>query len=197
MLQTSIFGAWLELIAIYSGMYFLQIAIEDLPIIKAAVDVYDAEGRHSRGADVPGDKRQMRSSPPQFTYVRITPHFIEPLDASIRDKLISPTGPLMRALNTMSSLLLVQPLRDNLTLTPSCRETFSTGEVNQGKCMELNPRTQCGIFTVPDQFISTTLVCETADDPSTCHEEGPRGLGLATDFLVFVGTNSQQSSEST
>lgn len=63
--------------------------------------------------------------------------------------------------------------------------------------MELNLRTECGIFTIPDQFVGATVVCETADDPSMCHEEGPRGLGLATDFLVFIGTNSQQSSEST
>ena len=103
----------------------------------------------------------------------------------------------MRAINTMSNLLLVRPLRDNLTLTPSCRETFSSGVVNQGKCMELNPRTECGIFTILDRFVGATVVCETADDPSTCHEEGPRGLGLTTDFLVFIGTNSQQSSEST
>jgi hypothetical protein len=103
----------------------------------------------------------------------------------------------MKAIKTMSSLLLVRPLRDNLTLTPTCRETFSNGPANKGKCMELNPRTECGIFTIPDQFIGVTVVCETADDPSTCHEEGPRGLGLATDFLVFIGTNSQQSSECT
>lgn len=102
----------------------------------------------------------------------------------------------MRAIDVMSSLLLVRPLRDNLTLTPSCRETINSG-ANQGKCMELNPRIECGIFSIPDQFISTILVCDTADDPSACHEEGPRGLGSATDFLVFIGTNSQQSSEST
>ena len=158
---------------------------------------HDAEDRHSRSIEVTDIRRHKRNSPPQFAYIRITPYFIEPLDASIRDKLISPTGPLMRAINTMSSLLLVRPLMDNLTLTPSCRETFSHGTANEGKCTELNSRTECGIFTIPDQFVGATMVCETADDPSTCHEEGPQGLGLATDFLVFIGTNSQQSSEST
>ena len=159
--------------------------------------LYDAEDRYSRSAEVTVNRHQKRNSSPQFAqYVRITPYFVEPLDASIRDKLISSTGPLMRAISVMSSLLLVRPLRDNLTLTPSCRETFSSG-ANQGKCMNLNPRTECGIFSIPDQFISTILVCDTADDPSACQEEGPRGLGLATDFLVFIGTNSQQSSEST
>ena len=173
----------------WPSLHLLQIAIKDLPIISAAVGVHDFEDRHSRSAE--------RNSPPQFTYIRITPYFIEPLDASIRDKLISPTGPLMRAINTMSTLLLVRPLMDNLTLTPSCRQTFSHGTANQGKCTELNSRTECGIFTIPDQFVGATMVCETADDPSTCHEEGPQGLGLATDFLVFIGTNSQQSSENT
>ena len=173
---------------------FLQIAIKDLPIIKAAVDLYGAESRHTRSAKLTDNGHQKRNSPPQFTRVHITPHFIEPLDAAIRDKLTHPTGPLMRAINVMSNLLLVRPLMDNLTLTPSCSQTFSGGE-NQGKCMELDSRTECGIFTVPDQFVSTALVCNTMDDPSACREEGPSGLGLATDFLVFIGTNSQQSSE--
>lgn len=175
----------------------VQVAIRDLPIINAAVDLYSREHRLSRSAEVINDKHHKRSSPPQFTRVRITPYFIEPLDASLRDKLTHPAGALMKAINTMSSLLLVRQLRDNLTLTPSCRETFNSRSANQGKCMELNSRIECGIFTVPAQFVGTTLVCDSANNTSACHEEGPGGLGLATDFLAFIGTDGQQSSEST
>ena len=61
--------------------------------------------------------------------------------------------------------------------------------------MELNARTECGIFNVPDLFVGTVLQCDMPADPSACHKEGPNGYGVYSDFLIFVGTNSQQSSE--
>lgn len=164
-------------------------------MVKAEVGLYNSRGRYSRSTDTNSNSENGRHNGQQmFVDVRITPFFIEPLDANVREKLTDPSGPLMRAINEMSSLLLVRPLRDNLTLTPSCRDTHRSG-TNQGTCMELSSRTDCGIFAVPRQFVGTAVQCDTPDDPSTCHEEGPDGDGVATDFLVFVGTDSQQPSK--
>lgn len=183
---------------------FLQVAVETLPIIKTEVGSHNTIDRHSRRRSAstlssePRDKRENqedgdRPVDPQFAPERITPFFIEPFDASLREKLTIPSGPLMRALRVMSNVLLVRPLRENLTLTPSCREKFSSGD-NRGSCMELNTSTMCGMFTVPDQFLGTELQCDTPDDSTSCSEQGPNGEGLATDFLLFVGADSQQSS---
>lgn len=169
---------------------FLQIAVKDLPMIRAEVGQGNTRGRHSRSTYTNSNARQ--NDEQKFTNVRITPVLIEPLDAAISPELISPNGPLMRAIEVMSSLLLVRPLMDNLTLTPSCRGTHSSG-ANQGTCSELSSSTECGIFTVPEQFVGTVLRCDTPDDSDTCRKEGPNGDGVATDFLVFVGTDSQQS----
>ena len=87
----------------------------------------------------------------------------------------------MRAINVMSSVLLVKPLRENLTLTPMCSETFNSG-VNLGSCSNLNPRIMCGIFPVPDWFVGIALQSGTQDDSSTCSKEGPNEDALATDF---------------
>lgn len=170
---------------------FIQIAVKDLPMIRAEVG-QRSKGRYSRSTYTNGNAHQ--NDEQKFTNVRITPFFIEPLDAAIRQELISSNGPLMRAIEVMNSLLLVRPLMDNLTLTPSCRGTHSTG-TNQGTCTELSSSTECGIFTVPEQVVGTVLQCDTPDDSDTCHEEGPNGDGVATDFLVFVGTDSQQPSK--
>ena len=177
-------------------MLEFQVAVKDLPMVRSDVGIsHGAMDRHSRmtaGSNGNQERHQNdRDSQLLFKQVRITPFFVEPLDPSVRDKLTNSSGPLMRAINVMSSVLLVRPLRENLTLTPMCSETFNSG-VNLGSCSNLNPRTMCGIFPVPDQFVGRALQCGTPDDSSTCSEEGPDGDGLATDFLIFVGTDSQQ-----
>ena len=165
---------------------FIQISVKDLPVIRAEVGQGNVRGRYSRST-----YNAHQNAEQTFANVRITPFFIEPLHATISQELISPNGPLVRAIEVMSSLLLVRPLMDNLTLTPSCRGTYNSG-TNHGKCSELSPITECGIFTVPEQVVGTVLQCDTPDDPDTCREEGPNGDGVVTDFLVFVGTDSQQ-----
>ena len=164
-------------------------------MIKASVGSHGSTGRYPRSTGTnndAADRTQEGGTSPEFTRVRITPHFVEPLDVSIRERLIDPSGPLFKSIAVMSSLLLVRPLTSNLTLTPSCQQTY-IGGINNGTCAELSPRTECGIFSVPDQFLSTVVRCDTADDSETCHEEGPNGEGVAADFLLFVGTNQSSS----
>ena len=175
-----------------TGPNVIQVAVKDLPMIRAETGQRNFRGRHSRSTNTNSNAHQ--NDEQKFTNVRITPFFIKPLDPAISQELIDQNGPLMRAIEVMSSLLLVRPLMDNLTLTPSCRGTHSSG-ANRGMCSELSPTTKCGIFTVPEQVVGTVLGCDTPDDSETCHEDGPNSNGVATDFLVFVGTDNQQPSK--
>ena len=175
----------------YNLILCIQIAAKELPFIGAAVGSYGSRGRHPRSSNTDNEATERNlgeGNMLEFSHIRITPFFVEPLDVSIKNALTDPSGPLYRSIAVMSSLLQVRPLKSNLTLTPSCQQTFTNG-INNGTCIELSPHTKCGIFDVPDQFLSTVLSCDTARDSESCREVGPNGEGITTDFLLFIGSN--------
>ena len=110
---------------------------------------------------------------------------VEPLDSTFQDNITDPDGPLMKVLELLENTLLVRPLQGSFTIPPSCDEyTYGT---NEGKCRILHTETECGIFTVPNQFVGTREVCTSAY--GSCYESGTNGAGAPdTDFLLFVGT---------
>ena len=120
-----------------------------------------------------------------FSPIRITPHFIEPLSSTFRSQLTNETGVLTKVLSLISQTLLVRPISGNMTIPPTCDEyTFGP---NKGKCRILHSTTQCGPYTVPNQYLGTRQVCTSLY--GSCRESGANGTGAAnTDFLLFVGT---------
>ena len=121
----------------------------------------------------------------EFSPIRITPHFIEPLSSTFRSQLTSETGALMKVVSLISRTLLVRQVSGNMTIPPMCDE-FPFGP-NEGKCRILHTTTQCGPYTVPNQYLGTRQVCSSLYGP--CHESGGNGTGATnTDILLFVGT---------
>ena len=130
-------------------------------------------------------KRQAAS----FSPIRITPVLMEPINSLYRDKLTSPSGPLMRVVDYLEKTLRVRSIQGNLKIPPSCSE-YTYG-VNDGKCRRavLHTTTQCGIFTVSSQYLGTREVCPFSTSTTGCYQSGPNGVGAAnTDYLLFVGT---------
>ena len=84
----------------------------------------------------------------EFSPIRITPHFIEPLSSTFRSQLTSETGALMKVVSLISRTLLVRQVSGNMTIPPMCDE-FPFGP-NEGKCRILHTTTQCGPYTVPN-----------------------------------------------
>ena len=114
---------------------------------------------------------------------------MEPLDPTFGDNITDPDGPLMKVLELLENTLLVRPLQGSLTIPPSCDE-YTYGS-NEGKCRILHTETECGIFTVPNQFVGTREVCTSTY--SSCYESGTNGTGASnTDYLLFVGTSSER-----
>ena len=147
----------------------LQVARDQLPFIV--------------NGGVPRDKRSVG-----FSRIRISTHFVEPLHAAVREQLTSPMGPFAKALELLSSTLLVRQVQGNLTVQPEC-DQYAFGP-NNGKCWVLHSSTECGPFPIPDRYLGTREVCTSSDGP--CDEEGPRGSGAEeTDFLLLVGTQNE------
>ena len=115
---------------------------------------------------------------PVFSKIRITVHYMQPLDEEIREELTIPDGPLMKAIQVMSNTLSVKPLQQNLVLPNTCN--------SRNKCQHIQ-NTTCGIFDVPRNFVEPTEVCNSSTDPATCVVVGGPGA-VNTDFLLFVGT---------
>ena len=119
--------------------------------------------------------------------MRITPHFIEPLSSTFRSQLTSESGALMKVLSLINRTLLVRQISGNMTIPPTCDE-YAYGP-NKGKCKNIYSTTQCGSYTVPNQYVGTRQVCTSLS--GSCHERGTNGNGAATDFLLFVGTKGK------
>ena len=134
---------------------------------------------------VSGERTERQAA--SFSPIRITPVLMEPIDSLYRDKLTSPSGPLMRVVNYLEKTLRVRSIQGNLKIPPSCPE-YTYG-VNDGKCGVLHTSTQCGIFTVSSQYLGTREVCPFSTSTTGCYQSGPNGVGAAnTDYLLFVGT---------
>ena len=152
---------------LYTPAHSSQIALDHLPTIQTKSGSH--EKRFAAG----------------FSPIRITPHFIEPLSSTFRSQLTSETGALMKVLSFISHTLLVRRISGNMTIPPTCDE-YAFGP-NEGKCRILHSTTQCGSYTVPNQYLGTRQVCTSLY--GSCRESGANGIGAAnTDFLLFVGT---------
>ena len=115
---------------------------------------------------------------PVFSKIRITVHYMQPLDEEIREEVTVPDGPLKKAIQVMSNTLSVKPLQQNLVLPNTCN--------SRNKCQHIQ-NTTCGIFDVPSNFVEQTEVCNSPTDHGTCVVVGGPGA-VNTDFLLFVGT---------
>ena len=148
----------------------LQVAQEHLPTIEVKVP----SGHEKR-------------STTEFSPIRITPHFVEPLSSTFRTQLTSQNGVLMKVLSLLSNTLQVRPIPGSFTIPPKCDE-YTYGR-NVGKCRNMRT-TQCGSYTVPSQFVGKRELCTSSS--GLCYEAGPDGAGVAnTDFLLFVRTQSK------
>ena len=133
---------------------------------------------------VSGDRTERQAA--SFSPIRITPVLMEPIDSLYRDKLTSPGGPLMRVVNYLENTLRVRSIQGNIKIPQSCDE-YTYG-VNNGKCRRLHTTTECGIFTVPPQYLGTREVCSSAISTTSCYQSGRNGAGANnTDYLLFVG----------
>ena len=148
--------------------YSFQIALEHLPTIQTRGD---------------GHEKRLAA---EFSPIRITPRFIEPLSSTFRSQLTNETGVLMKVLSFISHTLLVRQISGTIKIPPTCEE-YTYGP-NKGKCRILHTSTtQCGPYLVPSQYLGTRQVC--TSPYGTCHEIGGNGIGAAnTDFLLFIGT---------
>ena len=102
------------------------------------------------------------------------------INAAVSD----PTGPFQQALRVLSNGLMVRPIQGNVTIPPAC--TNITSGPNVGKCRNGTQRNRCGIFTVPDELAGTVETCDGSFGP--CSDQGPGGLGVGADFILFVGS---------
>lgn len=142
-----------------------QIAIKELPFIASRAVRSTDSGENSSNL---------------FSKIRITPHYMEPLDEELRDKLSNPHGPFMKAIKVMSSILSVRPLQHNLTIPASCEQHDIS---NISKCNHVT----CGIFDVPSTYVQQMEVCNVVTDSGPCMRIGGPGAPN-TDFLLLVGT---------
>ena len=124
--------------------------------------------------DLDMDGGETGAALPVFSKIRITVHYMKPLDEEIREELTALDGPLKKAIQVMSNTLSVKRLQENLTIPNSCS--------SRNNC-----QTSCGIFDVPSNFVEPSVVCKSSTDPGTCAVVGGPGA-VNTDFLLFVGT---------